>query len=478
MRKMLMQGKRLTAAFAIAGLGFAGVLACGSESEGGTRAAGETPIPRFVVGQKATAIIPDALGRADLVLPPGDVVLAFIPSTESRGTYGFSLSGVRAVVDSFQDTVTKTVSAAVRTVTRAAEPVQMALFDPPAIRPEFPASRTFTAPAGRNRSDFVQVSAVKLAEGERAVFYSEEDNELVRTVAQQLVDYVDRVVYPEETLMFGPVPDVDANGKIILLSTSAVNKYSNVPGQFTGGFFASKDLSGRTGTNNADMLYLYLPVPVAEGGVYDHAEDYRTLMQEVVVHELQHMINFAARLSRGSKLEEPWLNEGLSHYAEEHFGFSRSNRIRSGQFLVSTATTPLVGSCDTLSQRGAAFLFVKHLAERSGERDVLRRLVSSDLRGIANVEQATGRVFNETLRDWAAALADEYAGQIKMGEISGANVNTDLPQSAPAFYKVRGPGVLSLRAAPDGAFQGVGLALTTLKAPAAATTASAKEPML
>lgn len=478
MRKMLMQGKRLPAVLAIAGLGFAGVLACGSESEGGTHVSGETPVPRYVVGEKATAIIPDALGRADLVLPPGDVVLAFIPSTEARGSYGFSLSGVRAVVDTFQATVTKTVSAAVRTVTRAAEPMQKALFDPPEIRPEFAAARTFTAPAGRNRTDFVQVSAVKLAEGERAVFYAEEDNELVRTVAQQLVDYVDRVVYPEETLMFGPVPDIDANGKIILLSTSAVNNYSNVPGQFTGGFFASKDLSGRTGSNNADMLYLYLPMPVAEGGVYEHAEDYRTLMQEVVVHELQHMINFAARLSRGSRLEEPWLNEGLSHYAEEHFGFSRSNRIRAGQFLVSTASTPLVGSCDTLSQRGAAFLFVKHLAERTGDRGILRKLVSSDLRGIANVEQATGRVFTDTLRDWAAALAGEYGGQIKMGEISGSDVNTDLPQSAPAFYKVRGPGVLSLRAAPDGAFQGVGLALTSLKSPAPPPATTAKAPAL
>lgn len=470
MRKTMMHGKRLTASVAMAGLGLAGALACGSE--GGTH--DETPIPTYVVGDKATAIIPDARGRADLVLPEGDVVLAFIPSTDKRGSYGFSLSGVRAVVDTFQDAVTKSVHAAVRTVARAGEPVQLALFEPPEIRAEFPAARTFTAPAGRNRTDFVKVDAVKVAEGERAVFYSQEDNAMVREIAQQLVDYVDRVVYPEETLVFGPVPDIDRNGKIILLSTAAVNTYSNVPGQFTGGFFASKDLSGRTGTNNADMLYLYQPVPVADGGVYDHAEDYKTLMQEVVVHELQHMINYAARLSRGGKLEEPWLNEGLSHYAEEHFGFSRSNRIRSGQFLVSTATTPLVGSCDTLSQRGAAYLFVKHLAERSGDREILRKLVSSDLRGVANVEQATGRVFTETLRDWAAGLAGEFGEQIKMGEIAGADVSTDLPQSAPAFYKVRGPGVLSLRAAPNGVFQGVGLALTSLKTPAPVTTPAAK----
>lgn len=474
MRKLLMRGKRLTAAFAVAGLGMAGALACGSE--GGTH--DETPIPRYVVGAGATAIIPDARGRADLVLPEGDVVLAFIPSTDKRGTYGFSLSGVRAVVDSFQDTVTKTVTAAVRTVTRAGDPVQRALFEPPEIRAEFAAERTFTAPAGRNRTDFVQVKAVKLAEGERAVFYAEENNAFVRELAQQLVDYVDRVVYPEETLMFGPVPDVDRNGKIILLSTAAVNTYSNVPGQFTGGFFASKDLSGRAGTNTADMLYLYLPKPVADGGVYDHAEDYLSLMQEVVVHELQHMINFAARLSRGGQLEEPWLNEGLSHYAEAHFGFDRSNNIRAGQFLVSTATTPLVGSCDTLPQRGAAYLFVKYLAEQSGDPDVLRRLVSSELRGVDNVERATGRDFTETLRDWAAALAGEYGGQIKMGTLAAADVSTDLPQSAPAFYKVRGPGVLSLRAAPNGVFQGVGLALTSLKAPAPVTPAAKARPTL
>jgi hypothetical protein len=288
-------------------------------------------------------------------------------------------------------------------------PVPAASAAAPVSAAALPAAREFLAPAGRGKSGHVRVRAVKVAEGDHAVFYAEESNDLVRALAVQVVDYVDRVVLPQEIALFGPVPDVDANGKLILLATAAVNGYSNLPGEFTGGFFAAKDLDGRTGSNRADMLYLYLPRPTSAGGAYDHESDYVNLLEEVVVHELQHMINYAARLGAGGGLETAWLNEGLSHFAEEHFGFRRDNAIRAGYYLAATATTQLENDCSTLAERGAAFLFVRYLAVSTGDPLVLRKLTQSGLTGTENVERATGRPFAALARGFAASVTAREA---------------------------------------------------------------------
>jgi hypothetical protein len=447
-----------------------GAFACGTEADTHSSAS-PTPPPRFVIGPDATPIVPDASGQAEIVLPEGETMLAFLPSTPRGGSYGFSLSGLQALTEPIIGPLARIVEQAVNSAapaTKSAETNVKNLYPESAVSAKFPEERTFQAPAGRGKKGFVTVNAVKVAEGERVVFYAEDANSMVLEIAQSIVDYVDRVVYPEETLMFGPVPDSDRNGKFILLASNAVNTYSNEPGQFTGGFFASKDLDGREGSNNADMLYLYLPKPVSDGGVFDHAEDYFHLMQEVIVHELQHMINYAARLSRGARLETAWLNEGLSHWAEEHFGFQRSNRIRSRHFLQSPTTTPLVGSCSTLGQRGAAFLFVKYLVKESGDPMILRKLVGTSRRGVDNVENATGRPFAAVLRDWSGTLMEEFGDKLNVAELTAEALENTVPQSAPAFFKVKGPGIFTFKAAPAGNFQGVGFQL----APPPATTAT------
>ena len=245
---------------------------------------------------------------------------------------------------------------------------------------------------------------MKVTEGSRVIFYSEETNPMIAEIAKSVVEYVDRVVIPEESRLFGPIPDTDKNGKIILLATSAVNHFSNDPGQITGGFFASNDLTQNKGSNHADILYLYLPKPKARGGVYDLAEEYQALLNEVIVHELQHMINYNAHREHGGSVESVWLNEGLSHWAEEHFGYSRSNSIRGRKFLESPEPTSLMGGVNPLAQRGAAFLFVKYLVDTSDDPMIMRKLVSTGRVSTANVEHAVGRSFDAVMRGWSEHL--------------------------------------------------------------------------
>ena len=109
------------------------------------------------------------------------------------------------------------------------------------------------------------------------------------------------------------------------------------------------------------------------------------------IHEFQHMISFNRHvlLGRGAA-EEIWLNEGLSHFAEELGGRQvpngfcssgnclddfASGNVRNGfDYLVQPASSYLVEpgtSSGTLSERGANWLFVRWLADRSGSDSIL-----------------------------------------------------------------------------------------------------------
>lgn len=418
--------------------------------------------PRTYIVDGSTIIVPDSAGRAQLIIPEGEVVLGFFSSTAEHGKYSFSFTGTSLdVLDGFVPTVGFHTRGIWNQVGGLDEDELEAAFLPAistaVVVSDAPVKRTFTAPAGRNKSGFVDVDAVKVAEGNRVILYADDPNPMVRDVAQSLVDYVEHIALPQTTKLFGPIPDVDGSGKLILLMSDVVNNFSNDPGAFTGGFFSSKDLTGREGSNHASMLYLYLPKPRKAGGAYDHVDDYQALLKEVIVHELQHIISFGARQLVGARSEESWLNEGISHWAEEYFGFHRSNRIRSRHFLQEPTVTPLIGRGTALSERGASYLFVKFLVEQhEDDPTFIRRLVQSGKRGIANIEAVTGRPFEEVVADWTASLYRDHAEQLLVEDLgTGLQYNAELSQSAKTFIRLRGPAVVDLTVSPEGNFRGV-----------------------
>src|SRR5204863_8605906 len=74
------------------------------------------------------------------------------------------------------------------------------------------------------------------------------------------------------------------------------------------------------GSNFAEMFYLIVPDPsgTINGNVRTKAEVTQSSIS-VLAHEYQHLINAARRLyiNDAEDFEEVWLNEGLSHIAEE-----------------------------------------------------------------------------------------------------------------------------------------------------------------
>ena len=103
------------------------------------------------------------------------------------------------------------------------------------------------------------------------------------------------------------------------------------------GFFFPRDLFPKTaapgpcaGSNVAEMFYLLVP---DTGGVVNGNKRSKslvlTLTNGTVAHEYQHLINASRRMyvnGVGPAFEEPWLDEGLAHVAEELNFFRSANR--------------------------------------------------------------------------------------------------------------------------------------------------------
>ena len=193
---------------------------------------------------------------------------------------------------------------------------------------------------------------------------------------------------------FGAPSDVDGDGKVAFLYVE------NLLGGDPGAFFTSASLFSKEMTdcgNETDLLFLN-----ASGSVENSA-----FARSVMAHEYQHLINFNhSYLINRVIRQQNWLNEGLSHMAEDLVGplVAGGTYMLAAVYLSNPARISLGGNVNRdLAKRGAAYLFLRGLVDRFG-LEVLRRLVQQDQEDIENVERATGVPFAELLTLFAAEL--------------------------------------------------------------------------
>jgi hypothetical protein len=271
---------------------------------------------------------------------------------------------------------------------------------------------------------------------------------------RSLAAIMDTLVMPVDTAAFGAPTDIDGNGRIGILFTRSVNELTP-RGSNAGvvlGFYYARDLLPRVGaseecpgSNAGEMFYVLVPDP--DGAVSDPRST--AFVQSVVIgtiaHELQHLINASRRMyvnRSPSVSEEPWLNEGLSHIAEEllfyrtsglgsrqnigadalaagtvarqmHDTFMRGNFGRFSQYLRATdSNSPLAGN-DLLATRGASWALLRYIADRTAasDGDLWRRLVNSRQTGVVNLDAelvGTGLTTLTALQDWSlSAITDD-----------------------------------------------------------------------
>jgi hypothetical protein len=278
----------------------------------------------------------------------------------------------------------------------------------------------------------------------------------------------DNVIIGTDTLYFGAPADVPgdiAPGQVVILYSQGVNQMTeNYTDGFIAGFFCPLDL-GFSGGNDAKMFYLLVPDPTgdltpgSDGGLLTKANVLR-LTDNTVAHEFQHLIN--AQVGTGAAAEV-WINEGLSHLAEEVVGhataqlagladFAPGNELDAADLLQSSASLEVLNKwylgnwvnlgfyldapgdtaallnaedplgTETFRMRGANWSFVRYLLDRFGdpvtEWQLTRALITD---GATNSRDAVSNVFGVPFdmlaAEWAAMLVvedrDDLGGPVR-----------------------------------------------------------------
>jgi hypothetical protein len=263
----------------------------------------------------------------------------------------------------------------------------------------------------------------------------------------------DTLVHPAVTAAFGEAGDVDGNGRVVIFFTRAVNELTAPgSGEYVGGYFHPRDLfptrarDGLTAcasSNYAEMFYLLVPDPngAVNGNIFPRDLVLRTSLG-TLAHELQHLINTSRRLYQVRTTqwrEEVWLDEGMSHVAEEVMfyrasGLSPRQNLDAGQiasnprafeafrsymdnntrrlarYLVDperrSPYDPVQSGVSDLATRGAAWAFLRYAADRRGgdEGQLWRALVDGGGTGIANLQHALGVDPRLWARDWTVSV--------------------------------------------------------------------------
>ena len=254
-------------------------------------------------------------------------------------------------------------------------------------------------------------------------------------------------LYTIDVSTFGAPTDIDGNGRVIVLLSPLINKLtqrSTCPSQgYIAGFFDATDLlpsNFPASSNDAEIFYALVPDPAATFSCAHPIAAVAQLTPATFIHEFQHMISFGqhAIVRPGGKEEDPWLNEGLSHLAEElgsrfyenrfppptgrtdpgqafpdsSQGFISGDLYNSYHYLLNPASTDSTdktsvsnwGNGDgTLVQRGGVWLFLRWLGDQQDSL-VYGRLDQTSNTGVANIQAASGTSFTTLFGEFALAL--------------------------------------------------------------------------
>ena len=303
------------------------------------------------------------------------------------------------------------------------------------VPPTVGSQRSFKVCADLFCSTLTTVSATaKVVTGHLAIYVDDAApaNGLSQADLDALGTQFNSRLYAVDTTAYGRESDIDGNSVVIVLMTNAVNEL--VTAQqcqtqgFIAGFFFGADIDPRFASqfNHGEVFYSIVADSAGTLSCAHTASQLKNLVPVTFVHEFQHMISYNQHvLVRNSSPQETWLDEGMSHFAEELGGrsflpgdqvsfsnFVINDLLDAYRYLDSSGTNYLVfpASIGTLAERGAVWLFVRHLADQYARSTSLadvsrftRAVTQTSLVGGAGLESATGVTFETLVERWALA---------------------------------------------------------------------------
>ena len=276
----------------------------------------------------------------------------------------------------------------------------------------------------------------------------------------------DNLIFPVDTSWFGKPTDINNDSRITILLTPEVNKLTpSGSSGFTAGFFFGSDLikksefptsnECRNQTNEQEIFYVLAPDP---SGLFNNVRSTATVRQGtrgVIAHEFQHMINQGVRQYNPAveALETFWLNEAMSHLAEEVVGraqlgvgdfqrltygqinpspasandynaFFRQNLSRFQRWMLRPDTSAPVSAKnrDQLAPRGASWSLLRYSIDQfsnGAARAFTKALAAGPQTDVANLlARAPGTQFDQIISGWLVA---NYADGINVPGIASRN---------------------------------------------------------
>ncbi|MFN0178830.1 MAG: hypothetical protein ACKVZ0_08520 [Gemmatimonadales bacterium] len=306
--------------------------------------------------------------------------------------------------------------------------------------------RTFKVCANLTCGQFVDVAATARYVGTKAAIYADQTvptaDTLLEVDYQDLGQTFDNRLYAINQAAFGSESDIDSNQRIIILMTDAVNALTpDCTGGRIVGYFFGLDLitsgSQSANSNKSEVFFTLVPAP-ANGNctAYTRLSAVRNL-KATLIHELQHMISWNQHvIVRGGNSEEAWLNEALSHFAEELGGrlvpdaecpgfsscrsqYASGNIFNSHDFFEDPEAHFLIypgSSTGTLEERGASWNFLRWVIDQFAAdsligSDFTPNLVQTNALGAANIVARTGSTMAQLVPEWLlASYLDDRAG--------------------------------------------------------------------
>ena len=329
-----------------------------------------------------------------------------------------------------------------------------------AAAPGVGSEKSFFVCTNSDCDNFVSVTATAEVVADKVAIYVDNASTVTQRYStlelNDIAKIFDDFLYPIDTLNFGRESDIDANGVVQVLLTPRINALSpncNSSGSVILGYFFALDLLVDANSNNGEVFYSLVPDPLNAQCTIQKESFAKPNLAPTFVHEFQHMISYAQHaIVRNGNSEDTWLNEGLSHYAEELAGrivpdttgqaagttytqYALSNYLNAYEYLSDIEANFLIspeGSGGSLEERGAGWLFVRWAADEFGTgADNLAQLrvrgtaftqalVQTNLNGSLNVQAQTGESFSTLVTQWQLA-----------------NYLDDLPNFSPSSDRLR-----------------------------------------
>ena len=282
----------------------------------------------------------------------------------------------------------------------------------------------------------------KIAESANAIIYVEEsqiDKGITKMDILSFLREFENYV-PKEIEIYGEIPDFDGNGKVIFLMA---NLNTNATTSITGGYFNSADIIyGKAGVPGE---YLHIHVPTSENTI------------GLMMHELQHLINFYNNAMKMGKEMDIWLNEALSESTSHIFSKPMAEQR---EYIFNTSTyysfytwnlaysstsgiVPVGGDGNILMSYASSSMFMKWLdIKTGGKQEIYKEIAHSDpsLTGeerLMNVlsKYNLGNDINEVLLNWIEAINNGDITGLKLSAIDPDDPKFNINGSIPLLPK-------------------------------------------